>query len=69
MTSANSPLRPEQVEQLLVSYRSLGLLEQSCAVPAVLAAVRAARAELRIALDGQGVEFEYYRGHDDSLVA
>ncbi|WP_307825390.1 DUF6052 family protein [Streptomyces sp. MBT55] len=57
------------MEQLLGSYRSLGLLEQSCAVPAVLAAVRAARAELRIALDGQGVEFEYYRGHDDSLVA
>ncbi|MFD8300622.1 DUF6052 family protein [Streptomyces capillispiralis] len=57
------------MEQLLGSYRSLGALEGSCTVPAVLAAVRAARAELRIALDGQAVEFDYYRGHDDSLVA
>ena len=57
------------MEQLLGSYRSLGRLEQSCTVPAVLAAVRAARAELRIALDGQAVEFEYYRGLDSSLTA
>lgn len=57
-------LTAEQELQLIESYRTLGLLADTCRVPAVLAAVRASLAELRVALDGQAVEFDYYRDTD-----
>ncbi|ROQ23185.1 hypothetical protein EDD98_7634 [Streptomyces sp. PanSC19] len=57
-----SLLTPEQEQRLLESYRSLVDLADDCRVPSVSAALRGALAELRVALDGQGVELEdYYR--------
>jgi hypothetical protein len=61
MTNANSPLTADQEQQLLDVYRALEDLALSCGEPAVSAAVKAALAELRTALDGQAVEFDYYR--------
>ncbi|MEE1736284.1 DUF6052 family protein [Streptomyces sp. BE147] len=60
-------LTAEQEIHLLESYRTLGYLAENCRVPSVLAAVRASLAELRIALDGQAVEFDYYRNTDRAL--
>ncbi|MEE1791163.1 DUF6052 family protein [Streptomyces sp. BE308] len=60
-------LTAEQELHLMESYRTLGYLADNCRVPAVLAAVRASLAELRIALDGQAVEFDYYRNTDRVL--
>ncbi|MCB5165671.1 DUF6052 family protein [Streptomyces bambusae] len=62
MTNANSPLTAEQEQQLLRTYHELQDLAQACGVPAVRAAVKTALAELRTALDGQAVDFEYYPG-------
>ncbi|MGR6975140.1 DUF6052 family protein [Streptomyces cynarae] len=61
MTNDTS-LTPDQRHRLLESYRALSDLHGTCRVPAVQAALRAALAELRVALDGQAVELEdYYR--------
>ncbi|MCZ0983663.1 DUF6052 family protein [Streptomyces diastatochromogenes] len=58
----DSSLTPEQRDRLLESYRTLVDLAGTCRVPAVFAALRGALAELRVALDGQGVELDdYYR--------
>ncbi|MFH8385273.1 DUF6052 family protein [Kitasatospora sp. NPDC018058] len=60
MTNDSSRLTPEQEHRLLESYHGLADLAQDCTVPAVLAALRGALAELRTALDGQAVDFDYY---------
>ncbi|MFJ3906170.1 DUF6052 family protein [Streptomyces sp. NPDC090025] len=58
----DSSLTPEQRDGLLETYHDLLDLAETCRVPAVSAALRGALAELRVALDGQGVELEdYYR--------
>lgn len=62
MTNAHSPLTAEQQHRLLETYNTLSHLLETVPVPAVAASVRAALAELRVALDGQAVEFDYYRG-------
>ncbi|MEU4065161.1 DUF6052 family protein [Streptomyces wedmorensis] len=57
-----SLLTPEQERCLLDGYTTLTGLAETCRVPSVSAALRGALAELRVALDGQGVELEdYYR--------
>ncbi|WP_328973804.1 DUF6052 family protein [Streptomyces sp. NBC_00239] len=61
MTNENSPLTADQEQRLLETYRALEDLALGCGEPAVRAAVKAALAELRTALDGQAVEFDYYR--------
>ncbi|MFI9203869.1 DUF6052 family protein [Streptomyces sp. NPDC053048] len=53
-------LTPEQERVLLDAYTALGGLARSCEVPAVTAAVGAALAELRVALDGQAVDFDFF---------
>ncbi|GHG38647.1 DUF6052 family protein [Streptomyces zaomyceticus] len=60
MTNAHSFLSPEQEARLLGAYTALKELSADCRVPAVGAAVTMALAELRTALDGQGVEFDYF---------
>ncbi|MFD6183021.1 DUF6052 family protein [Streptomyces goshikiensis] len=60
MTNDSSRLTPDQERQLLESYETLTRLAKECGVPAVHAALRGALAELRTALDGQAVEFDYY---------
>jgi hypothetical protein len=67
MTNESSLLTAEQELRLLESYRTLTHLADTCKVPSVLAAVRASLAELRVALDGQAVEFDYYRNPDRAL--
>jgi hypothetical protein len=62
MTNVHSQLSAEQEQQLLTSYRTLTELAGSCRIPSVLAAVRSSLAELRAALAGQDIEFDYY-GH------
>ncbi|NNJ08405.1 hypothetical protein HHX38_30465 [Streptomyces sp. PKU-MA01144] len=62
MTNDTS-LTPEQEGRLLESYRTLTDLARTCRTPAVLAALRGALAELRVALDGSGVELEDYYSH------
>ncbi|MCE7079487.1 DUF6052 family protein [Streptomyces sp. ST2-7A] len=54
-------LTPEQERDLLTAHRTLLRIMDHCEVPAVRAAVLAAEAELRIALDGQGIECDFYR--------
>ncbi|GAA3037016.1 DUF6052 family protein [Streptosporangium longisporum] len=46
--------------RLLECLAMLRRLEESCEVPAVRAAVRAALAELRAALDSQAVDFPFF---------
>ncbi|MCY0942920.1 DUF6052 family protein [Streptomyces antarcticus] len=60
MTNAHSYLSTEQEAQLLGAYTDLRELASGCEVPAVRAAVNVALAELRTALDGQAVEFDYF---------
>ncbi|MEU2282408.1 DUF6052 family protein [Streptomyces sp. NPDC013178] len=69
MTNEYSPLTAEQEIHLIESYRTLTHLAETVQVPAVLASVRACLAELRIALDGQAVDFDYYRTSARTLVA
>ncbi|MFD1832739.1 MULTISPECIES: DUF6052 family protein [Streptomyces] len=61
MTNDTSRLTADQERRLLECYTALRQLSEGCAVPAVTAALNTALAELRIALDGQAVEFDYYR--------
>ncbi|EFE72461.1 DUF6052 family protein [Streptomyces viridosporus] len=60
MTNAYSFLSTEQEAQLLGAYTALKSVAAECRVPAVGAAVAAALAELRTALDGQDVEIDYF---------
>jgi hypothetical protein len=58
--SGPGELTGTEEQQLLECYATLHQLAETCDVPAVLAAVRVALAELHAALDGQALEFEYY---------
>lgn len=58
--SVRSDLTPAQERQLMDCYRTLQRLAAGCEVPAVLAAVRVAAAELRAALDSQAVDFAFF---------
>ncbi|MFC8370567.1 MULTISPECIES: DUF6052 family protein [unclassified Streptomyces] len=69
MTNASSPLTAEQELHLIESYRTLTHLADTVQVPAVLASVRTCLAELRLALDGQAIDFDYYREPTRVLVA
>ncbi|WP_344954828.1 DUF6052 family protein [Actinomadura miaoliensis] len=53
-------LTDAQERQLLECYASLRELAGTCDVPSVVAAVRAALAELRVALYGQVMDFDFY---------
>lgn len=69
MTNASSPLTAEQELHLVESYRTLTHLADTVQVPAVLASVRVCLAELRLALDGQAIDLDYYREPARVLVA
>lgn len=56
----NAELTARETERLRECYATLHELAASCGVPAVRAAARAAVAEVHVALDGQGLEFEMY---------
>jgi hypothetical protein len=58
--SARGELTGTEERQLLDCYSTLHKLALTCEVPAVLAAVRIALAELHAAVDGQALEFEFY---------
>jgi hypothetical protein len=58
--SARDELTGAQERQLRDCYATLHDLAGSVEVPSVLAAVRAALAELHAALDGQALDFEFY---------
>ncbi|NJP65938.1 DUF6052 family protein [Streptomyces spiramenti] len=61
MTNATPGLlTPEQEGDLVAAYRAVRRLAEGCEVPAVRAAVLAAEAELRLALDGQDLDCDYY---------
>lgn len=69
MTNENSTLTADQEHRLLETYNTLTQLADTVAIPAVAASLRMAVAELRTALDGQAVEFDYYRGLSDTVAA
>ncbi|MFI6509020.1 DUF6052 family protein [Streptosporangium sp. NPDC050855] len=52
--------------RLLECHAMLRRLEESCEVPAVRAAVRAALAELRAALDSQAVDFPFFSPQEEA---
>jgi hypothetical protein len=53
-------LTTKEQRQLRECYTTLHELAETCAVPSVRAAARAAVAEVHVALDGQALEFEMY---------
>ncbi|MDA3647022.1 DUF6052 family protein [Saccharopolyspora indica] len=56
----NGELAPSQLRRLHEHYDGLRELAASCDVPAVRAAVGVAVAELRVALDGQTLDLDFY---------
>lgn len=56
----NGELTETQLQQLLECHDALRRLEAESDVPAVTAAVRAAAVELRTALDGQTLAFDFF---------
>lgn len=69
MTNESSPLTAEQELHLLESYRTLTHLADTVQVPAVLASIRVCLAELRLTLDGQALDLDYYRRPTRALAA
>ncbi|WP_049563100.1 DUF6052 family protein [Nonomuraea sp. SBT364] len=59
MTNADE-LSDKQERQLRDCYATLHELAETCGVPSVVAAARAAVAELHAALDGQALDFGFY---------
>lgn len=60
MTNDRAELSDVHARLLRECYGALHQLAAECTVPSVLAAARAALAELHAALEGQALEFEYY---------
>lgn len=57
--SGNTELSTDERAKLVQTYENLHELAL-CGVPSVRSAARCAVAEVHAALDGQGIEFEYY---------
>jgi Family of unknown function (DUF6052) len=60
MTNVPGELTETEVALLRRAYDALHTLSASCSSPGVRAASRQAVAELYAALDGEGLEFDYY---------
>lgn len=60
MTNGPGELTGRQERQLLECYATLHQLSAECDVPAVVAAVRVALAELHAAVNGQALDFDFY---------
>lgn len=62
MTNETEAFTDDERGALLDAYRTLTGVADTTGIPAIRAALRSALAELRTALDGQGVDLpDYYR--------